>query len=174
MPTYAEWVSTAAFGLAAVSLAWQIARARRDQPRAALDGAWSLAPGRDDYGDPTSEPGAWVFDVNMSNVGDRALTVTEVHWELEIPSGGVQKITSRVRGGPIPRRLDAHDHETWQIGQDLDGTSWHGRRARPAATIIRRHGLIQRWLGAKPETPISGQWVMLRDPRQADQSDEDR
>ena len=92
-------MSTAAFGLAAVSLGWQIARARRDQPRVALDGAWSLAPGSDVYGDPTSEPGTWVFEVNMSNVGGRAVTVTEVYWELETPSGGVQRITSPGKGG---------------------------------------------------------------------------
>jgi hypothetical protein len=167
MPTYAEWVSTAAFGLATVSLGWQVARSRWDQPRLTVSGAWSLESGLDRYGDPTSDPDTWVLDVNMSNIGERAVTVTEVYWQLESPASGVNRLTSSRVSGPVPRRLEPHDHEAWQIRLDLHGTLWNGRRARPAATIIRRHGFIQRRHGAEPETPVYGPWFRLSDPRQS-------
>ena len=166
MPEYAEWVSTGAFALATVSLGWQVARSRWDQPRVTIGGAWALESGSDPYGDPTDDLRTWVFDVSMSNVGGRAVTVTEVYWQLESPTGGIFRITSSQMGGPVPRRLDPHDHEDWQIRAGLHGTRWNGRRARPAATIIRRHGFIQRRRGAKPETPIVGQWFTLSEPPQ--------
>lgn len=137
MPNYAEWVSTLALLLSAGSLAWHVARARREQPIISVDGQWSVTR----EGHQSWVQGVWSLPVHVTNAGGRAVTVVAVYWEL-VGTAGPFRVTSTDMGSALPTRLEALSAEAWEARVAIQGTKWAGLTARPAADVVLGKGVV--------------------------------
>lgn len=138
MPSYAEFVSTAALLMSGGNLAWQVRKARSEQPIISVDGQWAVA--RHKHEVDWTEP-YWCFPVHVTNSGGKALTVVKVYWELSNPSGPFQIWSSDASGTSLPTRLDALSAEEWEAQMPVAGTLWAGLTARPAADVVLGKGI---------------------------------
>jgi hypothetical protein len=133
VPNYAEWVSTLALLLGAGSLAWQVAKARREQPIISVDGQWSVTR----VGHQNWDEGAWSLPVHVTNAGGRAVTVVAVYWELVGPEGSFRAASTDMgsnaadaAGGAERRLVGGANPDPWDDVGGPDCPPCRGRRAR--------------------------------------------
>ena len=137
MPDYAEWVSTVALLLSGGGLAWQVARARRDQPIISVDGQWSVTRSEhESWGE-----GSWRLPVHVTNAGGQAVTVVAVYWEVEVRAGPL-RVTNTEMGTALPTRLESLSADAWEALIPVRGTLWSGLAARPAADVVLGKGVV--------------------------------
>jgi len=147
-------VATLAFSLSVISLGWQVIRAWWDRPVIMITAqlAYRFAPGTDLTGDviPAGLPMGWESAITVTNVGDRAVTVTDAgwwhgpgtHWErIERPPGLTERFPIRLEPND-QARLDGFmldDGTRWLYGNlEIDRPDGPRQAARPFIEYVRR------------------------------------
>lgn len=108
VPTYAEWVSTAALALSTALAVHQVRASRRDAPRILL-----LVDAAANWQADTVTVG-----IRVVNDGSRPVTISAAGWEVR-GSPDLARAAVTVGGSEplvpaLPHRLDANDDVTWR------------------------------------------------------------
>jgi hypothetical protein len=155
VPSYAEWVSTAALGLSVLSIGWQVKKASDEVPRLVVTSHRGIR---------TRGPADVVkhtYRITVTNYGTAATTVSDVGWEREDEDGiySIARVLNEpalreqlgddVFGPPLPHRIDGRDQASWTVGERTMSVH-QGRGVRGVAYTVGRP--VPRWKSLRKKT----------------------
>jgi len=143
-------LSAFAFIVSVVALVWQLVRSRWERPVVVVGGSFSS------QGSSQSPIPRISLRIDVTNVGERAVSIVAVGWIMSADEQSVQYIGLDEREeSAFPMRLDAHDSKTWTIPRGP--ASAVKQVGLPYARVVQRPTWRERRRGVLPERTIIGE-----------------
>jgi hypothetical protein len=146
-------LSVVAVAISLFSLGWQIARSKWERPVVVVGGLQMQIASGGKGGEPIKIDRV-EYHVDVSNIGERPVTVTDAGWITSHGGPGTvgyTGLTDKVRA-TLPLRLEPHDSHTFI----LNGAAGHNAVDIPFVKVVQRPTWWEKRRGVLPSRTIVG------------------
>lgn len=149
-------VSIVALVLSASTVVWHLIRDHWERPVVVISGTQGSHTAVTDMTTGEGES-RFEYRIDVTNVGERAVTLIEVGMMADIEDGAYQTVGllgEEVAAFPI--RLEPHDSRSWKI--DGGPSKYERQQYEPFVRLVQRPTWRERQRGVLPERTIFGDW----------------